>query len=259
MIGARPALPAPVAALADDLAGVAGVVAVTLAGSRATATHGPASDWDLGVYYRGARRPLDPADVRALGRAGYVSALGEWGPIVNGGAWLTIEGLAVDLLFRDLDVVEGWRADAEAGRFEVLPQTGTLVGAPTYGPVGEIALCRPLSGELPQPDYPEALARAAAQRWRGRAEAALMFAGIHARAADATCCAGMLAAGVLCAAHGRLAARGEWALSEKRLVARAGLDAAQALLAAPGATAEALERTVGGVAEAVGLEPLRAR
>jgi predicted nucleotidyltransferase len=253
------ALPAPLAALADDLAGVPGVVAVTLAGSRATATHGPSSDWDLGVYYRASRRPLDPADVRALGRAGYVSALGEWGPVVNGGAWLTVDGLAVDLLFRDLDLVERWRAEAEAGRFDVLPQSGALVGAPTYGPVGELALCRPLSGELPRPAFPEALAREAPERWRGRAAVALTFAGIHAGAGDVTCCAGMLAAGVLCAAHARLAARREWALSEKRLVARAGLSAAQALLAAPGGTTEALAGTVRAVAAAVDAEPLRLR
>jgi predicted nucleotidyltransferase len=97
-----PRLPPPVAALASDLAGMAGTVAVVLGGPRATATHRPDSDWDLGVYYRGSQRPLDPADLRRLGYTGHVSELGEWGPIVNGGAWLTIDSTPVDVLFRDL-------------------------------------------------------------------------------------------------------------------------------------------------------------
>ena len=158
-------LPAPVAALAGALARVPGAVAVALGGSRATGTHRPDSDWDLGLYYRAS---LEPADVRRLGHPGYVSGLGEWGPIVNGGAWLTVGGLAVDVLFRDLDVIEGWLEDARSGRFEVLTQNGHLVGAPTYLPVGELALCRPLSGNLPRPAFPATLAASAASRWDGR-------------------------------------------------------------------------------------------
>ena len=108
----RPELPAPVATLASRLAGMPGAVAVVLGGSRATATHRPDSDWDLGVYYRGSRRGLDPEDVRGLGHPGYVSELGEWGPIVNGGAWLTVGSTPVDVLFRDLDAVERWLGEA---------------------------------------------------------------------------------------------------------------------------------------------------
>ena len=84
-----------------------------------------------------------------------MSELGEWGPIVNGGAWLTLGGLPVDVLYRDLDDVERWLREARAGRFEVLSQNGYLVGAPTYLPVGELALCRSRSaGELPRPGFP---------------------------------------------------------------------------------------------------------
>jgi predicted nucleotidyltransferase len=245
-----------VAALAGELADLPGAVAVVLGGSRAGATHRPDSDWDLGVYYRGSRRPLDPGDVRRLGRAGHVSELGEWGPIVNGGAWLTIDGTPVDVLFRDLDVVERWLGDAQEGRFEVLSQNGYLVGAPTYVLAGELAVCRPISGELPRPRFPEPLADAAAGRWRGRAGVALMFAEIHARAGDTVCCSGMLACAVLCVAHARLAERREWVLNEKGLVARAGLEEAQALLARPGSTGAALAETVEAVSEALGAKPL---
>lgn len=255
----RPPLPEPIATLAAQLAELGGAEGVVLGGSRATGTERPDSDWDLGVYYRGSQHPLDPDEVRALGHPGYVSELGEWGPIMDGGAWLTLEDTHVDVIFRDLDAVERWLADAERGRFEVLVQNGYVVGAPTYVPVGELAINRPLSGKLPCPGYPEPLAAAAAARWRGRAGVSLMFAGIHAAAADATCCAGMLADAVLSTAHARLAERREWVLNEKRLVERTGLAPVQPLLGAPGATTAELTAAVEAVANALGVQPLRAR
>ena len=198
--------------------------------------------------------------MRALGHPGYVSELGEWGPIVHGGAWLTVGGTAVDVLFRDLDVVEGWVADAQEGRFAVLAQNGHLVGAPTYLPMGELATCAPVAGAAqPRPAFSARLAELAPPRWEGRAAVALLFATTHARAGDAVACAGMLAAAALNAGHARLCARREWARNEKRLVERAGLGAVQPLLARPGAGADALERTVAAVAAAIGVQPLPVR
>ncbi len=98
-----------------------------------------------------------------------MSAVGEWGPVVNGGAWLTAGGLAVDVIYRDLDTVERWLAEARAGRFELLSQNGSLAGAPTYTLVGELAVCVPLHGTLPRPEFPAALAEHAARWWSGRA------------------------------------------------------------------------------------------
>lgn len=231
-----------------------------LGGSRADGTHRPGSDWDLGVYHRGSDRPLDPADVRALGHSGRVSELGEWGPIMEGGAWLTVAGTPVDVLFRDLDVVERRLADAEDGRFEVLAQNGHLAGAPTYLPVGELATCVQLSGApLPRPAFPERLAELAPPRWEGRAAVALMFAATHAEAADAVACVGMLAAAALDAAHARVTARREWVRNEKRLIERARLDAVQPLLARPGGSAAELAETVASVAAGLRIAPLRVR
>jgi predicted nucleotidyltransferase len=252
-------LPAPVAALAAELERLPGAVAVVLLGSRATGTHGPDSDWDLGLYYRGSAQPLDPAGVRELGHRGHVSSLGEWGPVMDGGGWLAIAGTPVDVLFRDLDVAEARLREAEEGRFEVVAQSGCVVGAPTYVSAGELATCRPLSGAVPRPGFPEALAVAAPPRWRDRARVWLMFAGQHAHGGDAVACSGMLAGAVLCAAHARLAERRTWALTEKRLVARAGLVAAAPHLAAPGRTAAELTATAAAVAEVLDLEPLSPR
>jgi predicted nucleotidyltransferase len=240
-------LTAPVAQLAAELAGLPGAVAVVLGGSRAAGTPRPDSDWDLGLYYRGA---FDPDALRRLGHDGHVSELGEWGPIMNGGAWLTLEDTPVDVLYRDLDRIERWLDDARAGRFEVLAQNGYVVGAPTYLPVGELALCHPIAGELPRPEFPDALAETAPVRWRGRASVCLMFARTHAALGDAVACTGMLAQAALCAAHARLAGRREWVLNEKRLIERADLTAVEPLLAA---------RDVDAIAELLGVEPLEAR
>jgi predicted nucleotidyltransferase len=245
-------LPPPVADLAAQLAALPGAVAVVLGGSRATGTHRRDSDWDLGVYYRGT---LDPEEVRALGHPGFVSGLGEWGPIVNGGAWLTLDGTEVDVLYRDLDTVEAWLAEAEHGRFAILAQNGYVVGAPTYLPAGELALCVPLHGDVPRPEFPPALAASAPGRWRGQAAVTLLFARMHAGAGDAVPCAGMLAHAVLCVAHARMAERREWVLNEKRLVGRAGLEGVQDLIGAQ----TGLPESVAAVAGTLGVEPLAPR
>lgn len=62
--------------LAERLAVIPGVVAVTLGGSRARSEALPDSDWDFGLYYRGA---IDVDAVRALGYEGVVVEPGAWG------------------------------------------------------------------------------------------------------------------------------------------------------------------------------------
>jgi predicted nucleotidyltransferase len=140
-----------------------GVVAVVLGGSRARGTSRPDSDWDIGLYYRGG---FDATLLRGLGFPGHVALPGEWGRIVNGGAWLSVEGEPVDVLLRDLDVVERWWAEAQSGRFEIDNVEGHIAGLPTYTPVGELAISQVLHGELPRVTYPDALRDAAGRRWR---------------------------------------------------------------------------------------------
>lgn len=82
-----------VAAVADRLAAPPNVLAFTLGGSRAQGTHGPDSDGDFALYYRGR---FEPADLRAVGRAGEVFELGAWGGVFDGGAWPTIDGRSAD-------------------------------------------------------------------------------------------------------------------------------------------------------------------
>ena len=217
--------------LAARLATIPGVVAVTLGGSRATNTAVEGSDWDFGLYYRGT---LDPAGIVALGWPGRVFAPGEWGRIVNGGAWLTIDGTKVDLIYRDLHDVEHWTAAAEDGRFEIQREVGYVAGIATYVLAGELALGRVLAGELPRPAFPPKLRETAPVAWFRLAAGALHFAEVHAGRGDGVACLANLGQAVLASAQGRLAAAGEWVLNEKRITERAGLHAVQDRLAQPG-------------------------
>ena len=176
-------------ALVRDLTDVAGVEAVALGGSRAAGTHTADSDWDLGVYYRG---DFHPADVRALGHAGTVTEIGAWGGgVFNGGAWLRLDGTQVDLLWRDLDVVEEEIAAARAGRWRTEPLMFHLTGIPTYLLLAELARNQVLDGRLPRPDYPAALRASAGPGWARRAELTLDHAAGHAGHGRTTACLGL--------------------------------------------------------------------
>jgi hypothetical protein len=223
--------------LAARLAAIPGVVAVTLGGSRATNTAVAGSDWDFGLYYRGR---LDPGDVAALGWPGRVFAPGEWGRLVNGGAWLTVDGTKVDLIYRDLDDVEHWTAAAEAGEFEIQREVGYVAGIATYVLTGELALGRVLAGELPRPGFPPKLRRTAPVAWSRLAAGALHFAEVHAGRRDRVACLANLCQAVLATAQGRLAAAGQWALNEKRITERAGLRAVADRLEPAGRDLDAL-------------------
>ncbi|MFF7736803.1 nucleotidyltransferase domain-containing protein [Streptomyces sp. NPDC007984] len=251
-------MPAFLDTVADRLALLPAVEAVTLGGSRAQGTERPDSDWDLAVYYRGA---FDPADLRAVGWEGEVCEIGAWGGgVFNGGAWLTIEGRSVDVHYRDLDVVEHESAEAEAGRFRVEPLMFHLAGIPTYLLVAELAINQVLRGELPRPDaYPRALRDSAPAHWHGMAAATLAYARAgHAPKNAVTQVAGAIALATTQTAHAVLAARGEWVTNEKRLVARAGLAEVDAvvgdLTGGPDALARAVtdvERLLAGAVAAV--------
>jgi predicted nucleotidyltransferase len=106
--------------LTDKLSRVAGMAAIVLGGSYASGTQHETSDLDIGLYYSEAR-PFSIAAVRQI--ADSVSAHGpptvtgfyDWGPWVNGGAWIhTVQG-KVDFLYRNLDQIRRTIAEAQQG------------------------------------------------------------------------------------------------------------------------------------------------
>jgi len=217
--------------IASRLAEIPGVMAVTLGGSRATGTATEDSDWDFGLYYEDT---IDPADVVALGWTGPVFAPGDWGQIVDGGAWLEIDGVKVDLVYRRLADVLHWTAEAQEGRFQVQREVGYVAGIATYVLAGELAQGKVLAGELPRPSFPDPLRETAPPLWYQLAAGAVHFADVHARRGDRVACLANLTQAVLATAQGRLAAAGRWALNEKGIVERAGLARVQWRFAAAG-------------------------
>ena len=83
----------------------------------------------------------------------------------------------------------------------LLDQHGYLVGAPSYILAGELAVGRPLRGQLPHAEFSDALATSASRYWAGRARVSLMFATIYADIGERVACQGMLASAILSASR----------------------------------------------------------
>lgn len=213
----HPALPEPVAELVQLLTTMPGAVAVALGGSQALRVPDTSSDWDLGLYYRGS------IDLSSLAAYGTVFPPGSWGRVMNGGAWLQCGGQKVDVLLRDLDVVEHWTRQAEDGAFERDGLLGYLAGIPTYTLAAELALCQPLRGTLPDAPFPSKLAAAAPSVWRFCRTFSIDYARMHARRGNVAGAVGQAAAAVMKEAHAVVCERSQWVCNEKRLIDSAGL------------------------------------
>lgn len=154
--------------IVSRLSAISGIAAVVLGGSFARNRARPDSDIDIGIYYHEHNR-FDVSAIRDLADQvndnanPVVSGFGEWGRWIDGGAWLTIEGQKLDLLYRQVEMVEFTLGEAQAGRFELdfgqQPPFGffgqTLLGevaiAQTlYDPCGII--CALKSSVSPMPD-----------------------------------------------------------------------------------------------------------
>jgi hypothetical protein len=216
---------------AERLVAVPGVLGVLLGGSRARGEHTPESDVDLGLYYRG-RLDVDALGALARDVAGpsaQMTAVGEWGPWVDGGGWLQIRGVPVDWLYRDLDRVETCWADAQRGRYRFHTQVGHPLGVPDFSYPGEVALGVVLADPTGQlaalheaaSHYPPALAEALVSRlW----EARFLIDVAHKAVArgDAAYVAGCLFRALGVCAHALHARAGRWLINEKGAVVSAG-------------------------------------
>ncbi|MGO9453308.1 MAG: nucleotidyltransferase domain-containing protein [Candidatus Binataceae bacterium] len=129
---------------------VRGIIAIVLGGSRARGTADRHSDIDLGLYYD-SRRPFRIADLTRAARdlddrhsPGLLTRFGEWGPGVNGGGWLQVNGMHVDFLYRDIVAVRRAITDCRAGRVSSLYQLGHPMGFHSQIYAGEVNCCVPL-------------------------------------------------------------------------------------------------------------------
>ncbi|MFC8723257.1 nucleotidyltransferase domain-containing protein [Kitasatospora sp. NPDC057198] len=219
--------------MAGRLVRIGGIVGVCLGGSRARGTHTPDSDYDLGLYYRPGA--LDTGALRELaadlcGRPVEVAEPGGWGPWVDGGAWLDIGPARVDWLYRDVQRVRHYAAEARHGRYESGQQPGHPYGVPSYAYLGELALARVLAdptGELSAlrgevECFPVELAARLEADAAWEAPFALVNARKGAKRGDAGYVAGCLFRAVGLLVHALHARAGQWVVNEKGAIASAG-------------------------------------
>ncbi|SDQ96720.1 MULTISPECIES: nucleotidyltransferase domain-containing protein [unclassified Streptomyces] len=257
--------------IAAKVAQVPGVVGVMLGGSRARGAHRPDSDWDLGVYYRGAPdlAALEALAAEATGGPVEVYGPGSWGAWVNGGAWLVLpDGRQVDWILRDVDRVRRVWDECREGRFEIGVQAGHPLGfwSPAYP--GEVALGRVLAdtgGELDRlrqetRSYPEALRKALTRDGVWDAGFSVAMAGKSSAARDVlhvTLCLSRAVGYLVQALH---AHHRRWCLNEKGALAAASAmpetppgfgDRASVLLGGIGHGGRELKRSLEAAAELV--------
>jgi len=108
--------------MVQDLSQVRGIEAIVLGGSYARGVARADSDVDLGLYY--SEKALPSIEVLQNLAKKYsvtmdcvVTQFYEWGPWVNGGAWIHTNAGKIDWLYRNIDQVDRVLADAERGSF----------------------------------------------------------------------------------------------------------------------------------------------
>jgi predicted nucleotidyltransferase len=256
----------------EKLSRIDAIQAIALGGSHARGRARPDSDIDVGIYYRDDC-PFEIAEIRSVAAAlndeadPVVAGFGEWGPWVDGGTWLTIQGQRVDLLYRSLDRIDRVIRDAAEGKFELhygqQPPFGFF--SPTY--LGEVHIAVPLidrerrlaSRKAQVREYPEALRRSIVQDCLWAVDFGLAaFAPKFARAGDPYGTVGCLVRFIhqlvlvlfalnriyLLNDKTALAEANEFRIAPERFGSRVG-----SLLARPGGSVETLETAVYGVAE----------
>jgi len=138
-----------VVSVVDALKPISGVQAIVLGGSYARGRARSDSDIDIGVFYSPGSA-FSISELRAIASQlndspdPVVAGLGEWGRWVDGGAWLTIEGQRVDLLYRSIEKVTHTLEEANFGRFEIDFEQQPPFGF--FGPtlLGELEIALPL-------------------------------------------------------------------------------------------------------------------
>jgi hypothetical protein len=136
--------------MAFQLSEIPGIAAVVLGGSYARGTSRPDSDLDVGLYYSEKSPPEIEAIRASVVRVSVpdstptVTGFYQWGPWVNGGAWIHTSAGKMDLLYRNTDQVRRVLDECQAGIYH-----HDFYQQPTFGFVSVVYLaetktCLPL-------------------------------------------------------------------------------------------------------------------
>lgn len=218
--------------IADALSALPCVAGVVLGGSRAVGTAVEGSDVDIGVYYG---MPPDYDALNALAarlddrrREGLICREGGWGPWVNFGGWLSVSGVPVDLIFRDLHRVRQAVRACDEGRVSCHYQAGHPHAYLNAMYRGELALCRVLyardadflRAKAGAESYPEPMRQALLSFFLFEAQFSCDLAEKYARSGDACYVAGHLFRSVSALHQALFALNRAYCLNEKRATQR---------------------------------------
>jgi hypothetical protein len=142
--------------VSQRLSKIEGVVAVVLGGSWARGDAKPNSDIDLAMYYH-PEKPLNIEQLRMLAdelegadpkleryKERGPTQLGGWGPFINGGAWLEIQGQCMDWLYSNLAEVQQAISDAVNGKSVLHHRPGHPHGFHTHMFAGQVHFAKAL-------------------------------------------------------------------------------------------------------------------
>lgn len=115
--------------IVESLAGISGLEAIVLGGSRARGTQSADSDIDIGLYYNAGTIDFSLLEMKIKQldqdhRDPLLAMPGEWGNWVNGGCWLKMADMPVDFILRDVARVQKAVAECREGIVTSHYQTG---------------------------------------------------------------------------------------------------------------------------------------
>jgi hypothetical protein len=162
-------------------------------------------------------------------RVDVITGIGGWGPWINGGGWLRIQGQPVDFLYRDLAKVAGIFDDCLRGKVEIVYQPGHPFGFVSSMYLAEVAVCQPLwdpEGILTRlknkiDPYPYVLQQALVQKFAWEINFSIEIARKSAERSDVTYAAGCCFRSVMCMLQVLFAINQTHWLNEKGAVALA--------------------------------------
>jgi predicted nucleotidyltransferase len=135
---------------------IQGIKAIVLGGSQSRHEADKHSDYDIGLYYESGT-----LDITALGgslkelddehREGLLNSPGQWGPWINGGGWLAVDGVPVDILLRDINKVKNVIQDCIDGSITIDYQSGHPFGFLNTIYAAETHYCKPLWQDSSEP------------------------------------------------------------------------------------------------------------
>ncbi|NLL31464.1 MAG: DNA polymerase subunit beta [Clostridiales bacterium] len=218
--------------IVEELNDIPGVIGIVLGGSRARGNNLENSDIDIGIYYdeylgfNTEDLSVAAAKLDDEHRENLVTPIGGWGPWVNAGGWLTIDGYHVDFILRDIDRVEEEINDCIEGKITTNYQTGHPHGYLNVMYMGEVSICNILLDKYKKiaqlknktKPYPKRLKDVMVNYFMFEACFSLMHAESNIDKDDISYVAGHIFRSVSCLNQLLFAANEEYCINEKRAV-----------------------------------------